>query len=113
MITLVLVAIETSMLCVGRVILIPPGVGVAVGAGVGVGVGDGVAGVGVGVGDGVAGVGVGVGDGVAGVGDGVAVAAGVGVAPVMVIKPLFCAGEDVFSWSSINWKSFGGACQIN
>ncbi len=82
MTTLVLVAIETSMLCVGRVTLITAGVGVAVGAGVGVGVG----------------VGLGVGVGVAvGVGVGVGVAVGTGVAPVMVTDPLFWLGELVFN----------------
>ncbi len=91
MITFEFVAVDTSMLCVGRVILITPGVALAVGAGVG----DAVA----------VAVGVGVGDGV-GLGVAVGAIVGVGVLPVIVSDPLFWLGEIVANWSSMNSKSF-------
>ena len=71
-----------------------PGVGVGPG-GVGVVVGVGVTNGGVGVGGGTVAVGVGVGAGVPSV--------------VIVIKPSFCATENVSKSSSINWKLFGDA----
>jgi hypothetical protein len=90
------------------------GVGEAVGGGVGVGL---AVGGGVGVGDAVGGgvgVGLAVGGGVGvGLADGVGVSVGVGVAPVMVIKPLFCAGENEFRSTSMNSKSFGGLPKTN
>src|SRR5204863_396164 len=105
----VLMLIEVSKLSVGSVTLMPPGValGVAVGAGVGEAVGAGV-GDSVGAGDA---VGAGVGDGDA-VGDGEAVgdAVGAGVAPVMVIRPLFCGAEVEFRSASMNSKSSLWAC---
>src|SRR5204862_271005 len=38
---------------------------------------------------------------------------GVGATPVMVIRPLFCAGEVEFRSVSMNSKSFGNGAQTN